>query len=134
MRYEYKIVPAPEKGEKVKGASAEARFAVAVERVLNDMAARGWEYQRTDTLPATERTGLSGSETHWRNLLVFRRPHAEDASAFQPKLLEAPEVKPEVEEEAPPPARPPRAPEGPVDAAEVSLRAALTGPFDEDAR
>ena len=45
MRYEYRIVPAPEKGEKLKGASAEARFAAAVERVLNDMAARGWELQ-----------------------------------------------------------------------------------------
>lgn len=133
MRYEYKIVPAPEKGEKVKGASAEARFAAAVERVLNDMGARGWEYQRTDTLPATERAGLSGSETVWRNLLVFRRPHAEDASAFQPKLLEAPGVTAEVEE-APAPARPRRAPEGPVDAAEVSLRAALTDPYDGDAR
>ena len=84
MRYEYRIVPAPEKGEKLKGASAEARFAAAVERVLNDMAARGWEYQRTDTLPATERAGLTGAETVWRNLLVFRRPHAADASVFQP--------------------------------------------------
>ncbi|WHZ33608.1 MULTISPECIES: DUF4177 domain-containing protein [unclassified Sagittula] len=147
MRYEYRIVPAPEKGEKLKGASAEARFAAAVERVLNDMAARGWEYQRTDTLPATERAGLTGAETVWRNLLVFRRPHAADASVFQPRLLEPPQTAsvtapapqlwrvedthadPEAEPPAPP-ARPPRTPVGPHDAADVALRTALTGPMD----
>ncbi|AUC55001.1 hypothetical protein CDO87_18305 [Sagittula sp. P11] len=147
MRYEYRIVPAPEKGEKLKGASAEARFAAAVERVLNDMAARGWEYQRTDTLPATERAGLTGAETVWRNLLVFRRPHAADASVFQPRLLEPPQTAsvtapapqlwrvedthadPEAEPPAPP-ARPPRTPVGPHDAADVALRTALTGPID----
>ncbi len=98
MRYEYKLVPAPVKGTRGKGLSAEARFATAVEHVLNDMAARGWEYQRNDTLPSTERAGLSGSETVWRNLLVFRRPHAEDASLFQPKLLEPPRVAPSAPE------------------------------------
>lgn len=130
MRYEYKIVPAPEKGDKVKGLSAEARFALAVERILNDMGARGWEYQRTDTLPATERSGLTGEQTAWRNLLVFRRPHAEDASAFQPKLLEAPGVE-HVEEAVAPLRRAMRQPLGPVDAADVALREALTGPMDD---
>lgn len=126
MRYEYRIVPAPEKGEKLKGASPEARFAHAMERVLNDMGARGWEYQRCDTLPATERTGLTGTEVQWRNLLVFRRPLAEDAQPFAPRLLEAPE--------APRPGDPPRPlrqPEGPTDAADLALRAAMTGRADE---
>ena len=132
MRYEYKIVPAPEKGDKLKGASAEARFAAAVERVLNELAARGWEYQRSDTLPALERSGISGSETQWRNLLVFRRPHAEDASAFHPKLLEAPAPVTGSQSDAadaPGPVKSPRAPESPKDAADVALREALTGPI-----
>jgi len=193
MRYEYKLVPAPAKGDKVKGASAEMRFAAAVERILNEMAARGWEYQRTDTLPATERAGLGSTETVWRNLLVFRRPHAEDARVFHPKLLEPPAVAapdtapaavaPEASDGAesldtetiategvadakppeatvappatgdagaqpmpqatveaaqdtdvpPPPARPMRTPVGPRDAADVALRAALTGPMDDPA-
>lgn len=72
--YEYKIVPAPAKGVKAKGVKApEARFALAIEQAINALAAEGWEYQRTDVLPSEERQGLTGSATHWRNLMVFRR-------------------------------------------------------------
>lgn len=93
MRYEYRVVPAPERGEKVKGVkSAEGRFAAAVERIMNDMAARGWEYQRSDTLPSEERAGLTATQTVWRNLLIFRRPSAQDAEIFQPRMLEPPLV------------------------------------------
>ncbi|SDX96812.1 DUF4177 domain-containing protein [Citreimonas salinaria] len=74
MSYEYKIVPAPERGEKERGLKTpEARFAAAVERVINEMAAKGWEYQRTDALPSEERAGLTHTQTVWRHLLVFRR-------------------------------------------------------------
>ena len=91
MRYEYRVVPAPERGERVKGVKgAEGRFAAAVERVMNDMAARGWEYLRSDTLPSEERTGLTSTQTVWRNLLVFRRPAAQGAEDFRPRLLEPP--------------------------------------------
>lgn len=91
MRYEYKVLPAPERGEKSKGVKgAEGRFATAVERVMNDMGARGWEYVRSETLPSEERSGLGQTATVWRNLLVFRRPHAEDAGQFQPRLLAPP--------------------------------------------
>ncbi|MEN8656720.1 DUF4177 domain-containing protein [Marivita sp.] len=72
--YEYKVVPAPVKGVKAKGLKTpEARFAQGVEQAINDLAAEGWEYQRSDVLPSQERVGLTGSETHWRTLLVFRR-------------------------------------------------------------
>lgn len=72
--YEYKVVPAPAKGVKAKGVkTGEARFALAIEQSINDLAAEGWEYQRTDVLPSEERQGLTGSATHWRNLMVFRR-------------------------------------------------------------
>ena len=92
-RYDYRVVPAPERGEKARGVKApEARFAHAVEQVMNDMAAEGWEYLRSDTLPSVERSGLTASDTVWRNLLVFRRPNAADLSAFQPKMLEPPLV------------------------------------------
>lgn len=74
MRYEYRVVPAPTKGVKTKGLkTGEARFAQALEEVINQMAAEGWEYQRTETLPSVERAGLTSTATHWRNLLVFRR-------------------------------------------------------------
>ena len=91
MRYEYKVIPAPERGEKARGAKgAEGRFAAAVERIMNDLALRGWEYMRSDTLPSEERSGLTQTQVVWRNLLVFRRPAASDAEAFQPKMLAAP--------------------------------------------
>ena len=74
MRYEYKILPAPTKGQKAKGLKApEARFANTLEECLNEQAAEGWEYQRAETLPSQERSGLTSTTTEWRNVLVFRR-------------------------------------------------------------
>lgn len=74
MKYEYKVVPAPAKGTKAKGVKTpEARFANSIELLMNDMAAEGWEYQRAELLPSEERSGLTGSTTNWRNVLVFRR-------------------------------------------------------------
>ncbi|MBT8411481.1 MAG: DUF4177 domain-containing protein [Octadecabacter sp.] len=79
--YEYKVIPAPKKGIKAKGLKkGEARFAKALETVMNEFGAAGWEYQRTDTLPLEERQGLTGKTTSFQNLLVFRRPVAQDAT------------------------------------------------------
>ena len=91
-RYEYKVVPAPAKGRKAKGVKTpEARFALSVETVLNEMGAEGWEYLRAELLPSDERSGLTGSTTHWRNVLVFRRPVEAVEDRFQPRLIEAPD-------------------------------------------
>jgi hypothetical protein len=90
-RYEYKVVPAPAKGTKARGVKTpEGRFALSVESVLNQMGAEGWEYLRAELLPSDERTGLTGTTTNWRNVLVFRRLHAADTSAFQPRILDTP--------------------------------------------
>jgi hypothetical protein len=91
IRYEYKVVPAPSKGIKGKNVrGAEARFSFAIQELMNGMSGYGWEYQRAETLPSIERAGLTGTTTEWRNVLVFRRPRAGDASEFQPELLPAP--------------------------------------------
>lgn len=72
--YEYRVIPAPSKGRKAKGIKTpEERFSLSVEDVLNRMGVEGWEYQRAELLPSTERSGLTGSATNWRNVLVFRR-------------------------------------------------------------
>lgn len=90
-RYEYKVVPAPAKGQKAKGVkTAEGRFALSVEAVLNEMGASGWEYLRAELLPSEERSGLTGSTTNWRNVLVFRRPLDSETEAFQPRVLDTP--------------------------------------------
>lgn len=73
-RYEYKVVPAPRKGQKAKGVrTSEDRFAHAMTELMNRMAAEGWEYLRADSLPAEERSGWTGRTEVTHNLLVFRR-------------------------------------------------------------
>jgi hypothetical protein len=90
-RYEYKVVPAPSKGIKGKGVrGAEAKFSFAIQELMNGMAGYGWEYQRAETLPSVERSGLTGSTTEWRNVLVFRRLREGNAFLFQPELLPTP--------------------------------------------
>lgn len=77
-QYEYKVVPAPKKGLKTKGAkTSEDRFANALETAINTYAANGWHYLRTDTLPCHERTGLIRRVTTFQNMLVFRRTATE---------------------------------------------------------
>ncbi|KJS45353.1 MAG: hypothetical protein VR71_02840 [Roseovarius sp. BRH_c41] len=72
--YEYKVLPAPTRGRKAPGVKTpEARFALGVEDLLNDMARAGWEYLRTDILPSEERQGLTSTHTVYRSVSVFRR-------------------------------------------------------------
>lgn len=72
--YEYRVIPAPRRGEKAKGAKTVAeRFGVALAQLMNELAADGWDYLRADTLPCDERTGLTGTATHYHAMLVFRR-------------------------------------------------------------
>ena len=72
--FEYKVLPAPAKGKKIKGAAnAEERFAETVAEVLNEQATENWEFLRSETLPSEERQGLTGSHTVFRTVLVFRR-------------------------------------------------------------
>ena len=90
-RYEYKVVPAPTKGLKVKNIKgAEARFSHALQELMNGLSGYGWEYQRAETLPSTERVGLTGSTTEWRNVLVFRRRREEAPDTAPTELLPPP--------------------------------------------
>lgn len=88
QRFEYRVVPAPRKGEKARGLkTTEERFAQALTRVMNEMAREGWDYLRTDTLPVEERSGLTGSKTTFQHMLVFRK---ELAAVATTKALPAP--------------------------------------------
>ncbi|WP_299944915.1 DUF4177 domain-containing protein [uncultured Ruegeria sp.] len=97
QRYEYKVVPAPQKGTKAKGVKTpEGRFATSIEQLLNQIGQDGWEYQRAELLPSEERSGLTGSTTNWRNVLVFRRALAveEDAQPEAPEQDDTPTPRP----------------------------------------
>lgn len=90
QRFEYKVVPAPRRGEKARGVkTSEDRFALAVSMLMNALGSEGWEYVRADTLPLDERSGLTGTKTSFQNLLVFRRvlEAAAEAPATSPRLV-----------------------------------------------
>lgn len=73
--FEYKVIPAPRRGQRAKGVKgAGGRFATAMEQILNEMGADGWQYQRAETLPADERHGVMRKKVEeYHNVLVFRR-------------------------------------------------------------
>ncbi|MBL4928619.1 DUF4177 domain-containing protein [Fuscibacter oryzae] len=95
-RYEYKVIPAPRRGEKARGVkTTEERFALALTGVMNTLGAEGWDYVRADTLPVDERSGLTGTKTSFQNLLVFRRELTlEAAPAAASVLVAEPPVAP----------------------------------------
>ncbi|CAM5398466.1 hypothetical protein FALB51S_02158 [Frigidibacter albus] len=116
QRYEYKVIPAPGRGEKVRGLKTTGeRFAHAMTQLMNDMARDGWEYLRADTLPCEERSGLTSRTTTYQNLLTFRRIPAAVAAVEMPRALAAPAVAPVTA--APAPAAPAPAPQSPLVAA-----------------
>ena len=74
QRFEFKVIPAPKRGEKARGVkTTEDRFALALTTLMNQLGAEGWDYVRADALPCEERVGLTGTKTTFQNVLVFRR-------------------------------------------------------------
>jgi hypothetical protein len=82
QRFEYKVIPAPKRGEKARGVkTTEDRFAFALTNLMNQLGADGWDYVRADSLPCEERVGFTGSKTTFQNVLVFRRVLSAGAEA-----------------------------------------------------
>lgn len=74
QRFEFKVIPAPKRGEKARGVkTTEDRFALALTTLMNQLGAEGWDYVRADSLPCEERTGFTSTKTTFQNVLVFRR-------------------------------------------------------------
>lgn len=97
--HEYIAIPAPRKGVSSKGVKGvPAKFANAVSILMNEMAAEGWEYQRSDTLPCEERQGLTGKTIKYHAMLVFRRSIETEANDSVPLALPVPDEE-EVSEE-----------------------------------
>ncbi|MGB8812792.1 MAG: DUF4177 domain-containing protein [Paracoccaceae bacterium] len=81
QRFEYKVLPAPKRGEKVRGLkTTEDRFAHALTQLMNDLGADGWDYVRADTLPCEERVGFTGKSTSFQHMLIFRRVLSEETA------------------------------------------------------
>jgi hypothetical protein len=91
---EYRVVPAPKRGVKARGAkTGEERFAAALSEVMNALGAEGWDYVRSDVLPCEERQGLTGRTTVYHTVMVFRRAVAEAGTAAGPAVV-APVMSP----------------------------------------
>ena len=119
QRYEYKVIPAPNRGEKIRGLKTTGdRFAHSMTELMNDMARDGWEYLRADTLPCEERSGLTSRTTTYQNLLTFRRIPAAVAAVEMPKALAAPAAAPTPAPQSPLVAAPGLTPAGQSSAAE----------------
>jgi hypothetical protein len=74
QRFEFKVIPAPKRGEKARGVkTTEERFALALTTLMNELGAEGWDYVRADSLPCEERAGFTSTKTTFQNVLVFRR-------------------------------------------------------------
>lgn len=112
QHFEYTVIPAPSRGEKVRGARTGAeRFSYALLTEMNRMAANGWEYVRAETLPCEERSGLTSRTTVFHNVLVFRRAvpvaqaqHPIVATHEQPSRPAPRAVSAATQDHAPPPA------------------------------
>ncbi|QPM89242.1 DUF4177 domain-containing protein [Pseudooceanicola algae] len=121
-RYEYKVVPAPVKApRKAAGAkTSEDRFAHGLEALINKLAADGWQYQRAEMLPQEERSGLTGSATTYRNVLIFCRPSPLDTYRAEVMDVDTPQETPmaavstEAQRQRLGPARGPAGGRGPV--------------------
>jgi len=91
MAYEYKVVGAPEKCGRHKGAkTASDRVAAELGQVIAANAVDGWEYYRVDILPIMEKRGtLSRPVEAHRAVVVFRRetgPAGDRAAPRGPRL------------------------------------------------
>lgn len=72
--YEYTLHPAPTRAEKHRELKTNAeKFGQTLADVMNGMARDGWEFLRSETLPAEERAGLTSKTTVMHTFLVFRR-------------------------------------------------------------
>lgn len=108
--HEYKVVPAPARPAKAKGLKTTAdRFAHTLALALNDHAAEGWEFVRTETFAVEERKGLfGGTRTVMQPVMILRRTLAGRAPApvAEPPLRLSPEAAPapaQAQAYAPPP-------------------------------
>ena len=94
MNFEYTVIPAPTRTKRQKGVkTAVERLAFALEELINEMAADGWEYLRTETLTVEDKAGrFSKIIEKIETVLIFRRPknaHISKTVAIKPSTNHA---------------------------------------------
>ncbi|QDL91367.1 hypothetical protein FDP22_05930 [Paroceanicella profunda] len=103
-QYEYKIVAAPRRAQRLRGRTGADRFAATVADVVNAEASGGWEYFRSDALIEEARQGwFRTRQEHRQSLLVFRRVVGQGVGSAGPEMaiLGATAAAPAEEEDLP---------------------------------
>lgn len=87
QEFEYKVIPAPREPKKAKGVKGvPGRFAHALTLAMNDLAAQGWEYMKSETLPMDMPKGLLGNKVEmFQTVMIFRR----EVEVMQPDIEES---------------------------------------------
>ena len=84
-RREYRIVTAPDRPKRrAAGKDEGQRFAATLEDLVNEMAAEGWAFERTETLTYSRRKGLFRRVDTAAALLVFARDLDAPAAEARP--------------------------------------------------
>jgi hypothetical protein len=94
--FEYKVIPAPARTEKLRGLKTTAeRFAYVLTQAINAEADEGWEYVRAETLPCEEKVGLMRRvQRSTETVLIFRRPVEFEDEEEEPVTVETPRAAP----------------------------------------
>ncbi len=116
-RFEYKVVPAPMRVEKAKGANTlEEKFAQTLAGALNAEGAEGWEFVRSETMAAEDKRMLRKSAVAEVTVLIYRRLKSAGQSQSQhpgPTLSRPAAALAEPDGARIPPLGPAKAPGGP---------------------
>lgn len=73
--FEFKVILAPRKAEKIKGVRGhDERYAHTLMNKINALGIGGWEYLRAESLPVDEKSSMMGKSVEkYLSVMVFRR-------------------------------------------------------------
>ena len=73
-KYEFKVVPAPDQARKLsREEKGEDAVCVTLMETMNALGLEGWDFVRTEKLTMRQPSGIMGSKTIEREMLIFRR-------------------------------------------------------------
>ncbi len=90
---EYRVIPAPRRMRKVRGvAGATELFAHTLSEAINDQAAQGWEFLRSEAMMIEEPRGwFRAGAVAEHTVLVFRRTRRAEAADPEARHVAGPE-------------------------------------------
>ena len=92
--YEYKVVPAPRRSDKIEGLNkGDDPFSLTVASTLNEHGRGGWEYVCSERLPCQRRKWLVFKVQSNDDVLVFRRRLTKPTDIFESQADELARIR-----------------------------------------